>query len=185
MASASQFWDASCERNDTAFARSAWISKPKHTQQTCRQLKHQRNSNESWQARILPSCTERVADATQVMLRPAAEGTGVIAGGAVRVVLELAGVKNAFGKQLGSDSPLNNARATLTAISGMRTFKEVSSDRGISVQELMGLQKEKKGALQTLASGLQCKPCVVIVRALCSTGAVPAEDCAIAGCRVS
>ena len=72
----------------------------------------------------------------------------MIAGGAVRVVLELAGVKNAFGKQLGSDSPLNNARATLTAISGMRTFKEVSADRGISVQELMGLQKEKKGALQ-------------------------------------
>ena len=80
------------------------------------------------------------------MLRPAAEGTGVIAGGAVRVVLELAGVKNAFGKQLGSDSPLNNARATLTAISGMRTFKEVSADRGISVQELMGLKQEKKGA---------------------------------------
>jgi len=84
----------------------------------------------------------------QVMLRPAAEGTGVIAGGAVRVVLELAGVKNAFGKQLGSDSPLNNARATLTAISGMRTFKEVSADRGISVQELMGLNQEKKGAPQ-------------------------------------
>ena len=90
----------------------------------------------------------------QVMLRPAAEGTGVIAGGAVRVVLELAGVKNAFGKQLGSDSPLNNARATLTAISGMRTFKEVSADRGISVQELMGLNQEKKGAAQaSMSSG--------------------------------
>ena len=92
----------------------------------------------------------------QVMLRPAAEGTGVIAGGAVRVVLELAGVKNAFGKQLGSDSPLNNARATLTAISGMRTFKEVSADRGISVQELMGLNQEKKGAPQASVFAGKC-----------------------------
>lgn len=59
------------------------------------------------------------------MLRPAAEGTGVIAGGAVRVVLELAGVKNAFGKQLGTSNPLNNARATLEGIKTMRTFQQV------------------------------------------------------------
>jgi len=84
---------------------------------------------------------------SQVMLRPASEGTGVIAGGAVRVVLELAGVKNGFGKQLGSNSPLNNARATLVGIASMKTFKMVSKDRGISVAELMGLdQKKKKGA---------------------------------------
>ena len=75
----------------------------------------------------------------QVMLRPAAEGTGVIAGGAVRVVLELAGVKNAFGKQLGTSNPLNNARATLEGIKSMRTFQQVADERGLPVAELMGL----------------------------------------------
>jgi small subunit ribosomal protein S5 len=64
----------------------------------------------------------------QVMLRPAAEGTGVIAGGAVRVVLELAGVKNGFGKQLGSGNPLNNARATIEGLQSMRTFQEVCTN---------------------------------------------------------
>jgi len=71
-----------------------------------------------------------------VMLRPAAEGTGVIAGGAVRVVLELAGVQNCFGKQLGSPNPLNNARATLIGLKNVRTFKEVAVDRGCTVEQL-------------------------------------------------
>jgi hypothetical protein len=61
------------------------------------------------------------------MLRPAADGTGVIAGGAVRVVLELAGVKNAFGKQLGTSNPLNNARAAIEGIKAMRTFQQASA----------------------------------------------------------
>lgn len=78
---------------------------------------------------------ERSGGAT-VMLRPAAEGTGVIAGGAVRVVLELAGVQNCFGKQLGSPNPLNNARATIIALQNVRTFKEVAADRGITVEQM-------------------------------------------------
>ena len=64
----------------------------------------------------------------------------MIAGGAVRVVLELAGVKNGFGKQLGTANPLNNARATLEGIKSMRTFQQVSDLRGIPVADLMGLQ---------------------------------------------
>ncbi|DBA93220.1 TPA: ribosomal protein S5 [Trebouxia sp. C0005] len=76
--------------------------------------------------------------AAKVMLRPASEGTGVIAGGAVRVVLELAGVKNAFGKQLGSPNPLNNARAALVGLSEMRTFKEVAAQRDMTIEEFMG-----------------------------------------------
>ncbi|GAB4817456.1 hypothetical protein N2152v2_004502 [Parachlorella kessleri] len=78
--------------------------------------------------------------AAKVMLRPAAEGTGVIAGGAVRVVLELAGVKNGFGKQLGSGNPLNNARATIEGLRSMRTFSQISAMRDIPVAELMGRQ---------------------------------------------
>jgi len=76
--------------------------------------------------------------AARVMMRPAAPGTGVIAGGAVRTVLELAGVKNVLAKQLGSDNPLNNARAALDALDGLRTFAEVAEDRGIPVENLYG-----------------------------------------------
>lgn len=73
---------------------------------------------------------------SKVMMRPAAPGTGVIAGGAVRTVLELAGVKNILAKQLGSDNPLNNARAALDALSSLRTFAEVAEDRGVTLEHL-------------------------------------------------
>ena len=59
------------------------------------------------------------------MLRPGRAGTGVIAGGAVRVVLQMAGVRNAYGKQLGCSNKLNNARATVECLSKMRTVDEV------------------------------------------------------------
>jgi small subunit ribosomal protein S5 len=74
----------------------------------------------------------------KVMMRPAAPGTGVIAGGAVRTVLELAGVKNILAKQLGSDNPLNNARAAVEALATLRTFAEVAEERGISLEALYG-----------------------------------------------
>lgn len=74
--------------------------------------------------------------AAEVMLRPAAIGTGVIAGGAVRTVLELAGVENALGKELGSGNPLNNARAVLDAVSNMKQFSEVAKARGIPMEDL-------------------------------------------------
>ncbi|MQL73510.1 hypothetical protein Taro_005855 [Colocasia esculenta] len=74
--------------------------------------------------------------AAKVMLRPASPGTGVIAGGAVRIVLEMAGVDNALGKQLGSNNALNNARATVVAIQKMRQFREVALQRGIPMEEL-------------------------------------------------
>ncbi|RRT80326.1 hypothetical protein B296_00013481 [Ensete ventricosum] len=68
------------------------------------------------------------------MLRPASPGTGVIAGGAVRIVLEMAGVENALGKQLGSKNALNNARATVAAVQGMRQFRDVASERHLFSQ---------------------------------------------------
>ncbi|KAG9140365.1 hypothetical protein Leryth_019605 [Lithospermum erythrorhizon] len=74
--------------------------------------------------------------AASVMLRPAAPGTGVIAGGAVRIVLEMAGVENALGKQLGSNNALNNARATVVAVQQMRQFSEVAEERGIPMEQL-------------------------------------------------
>lgn len=77
------------------------------------------------------------AGAAHVMLRPASEGTGVIAGGAVRVVLELAGVKNGFGKQLGSANPLNNARAAVDGLAQQRTVQQVADERGLTVAEML------------------------------------------------
>jgi small subunit ribosomal protein S5 len=84
----------------------------------------------------IPHPTTGAAVGAKVMMRPAAPGTGVIAGGAVRTVLELAGVKNILAKQLGSGNPLNNARATTTALGTLRTLEQVAQERGIPVERL-------------------------------------------------
>jgi small subunit ribosomal protein S5 len=84
----------------------------------------------------IPHPTTGEGGGAKVMMRPAAPGTGVIAGGSVRTVLELAGVKNVLAKQLGSDNPLNNARATVDALETLRTFSEVAEERGIPVENL-------------------------------------------------
>ncbi|CAO2823862.1 unnamed protein product [Amaranthus hypochondriacus] len=83
-----------------------------------------------------PHRNEADYGAARVMLRPAAPGTGVIAGGAVRTVLEMAGVENALGKQLGSNNALNNARATILAVQTMKQFSDVARERGIPMEEL-------------------------------------------------
>lgn len=88
-----------------------------------------------------PHRIDGIAGAAKVMLRPASEGTGVIAGGSVRIVLELAGIKNAFGKQLGSGNPLNNARATVDGLRRQRTMQMVAAERGLTMEELVGYQR--------------------------------------------
>lgn len=84
----------------------------------------------------IPHPSNGVGGGAKVMIRPASPGTGVIAGGAVRTVLELAGVKNILAKQLGSGNPLNNARAAVNALSALRTFGDVAKSRGISLENL-------------------------------------------------
>jgi small subunit ribosomal protein S5 len=84
----------------------------------------------------IPHPADGAAVGAKVMIRPAAPGTGVIAGGSVRIVLELAGVKNILAKQLGSKNPLNNARAAIQALSSLRTFGQVAEERGISLDNL-------------------------------------------------
>ena len=87
-------------------------------------------------SRSLPQRRQGVAGGARVLVMPAAPGTGVIAGGAVRTVLEMAGVRNALAKQLGSSNPLNNARAAVDALSLMCTFHEVAEDRGVPIEKL-------------------------------------------------
>ena len=67
--------------------------------------------------------------AAVVLLRPAPKGTGIIAGGAVRAVLEMAGVKNVVSKMLGSKSKINNVRATLQALAKLRDIKQIKELR--------------------------------------------------------
>ena len=75
--------------------------------------------------------------AGSVMLKPASQGTGVIAGGAVRAVLELAGIENILSKSLGSKSPLNAANATIDALKNLRTFSDVANLRGLTLNEML------------------------------------------------
>jgi small subunit ribosomal protein S5 len=71
--------------------------------------------------------------ACKVIMRPSIEGSGVIAGGAVRIVLEVAGVKNVIAKQLGSDNLLNNARASICALKNLTTKSQVAKKRNLTL----------------------------------------------------
>ena len=76
--------------------------------------------------------------ASKILLKPACEGTGVKAGGAVRAVVELAGVKNILSKSLGSNTKVNMAYATLKALRSQRTVEEVAKLRGKTESEILG-----------------------------------------------
>ncbi len=85
----------------------------------------------------IPHPVQAKSGAGCVMLRPASQGTGIIAGGAVRSVLELAGIENILAKSLGSKAPLNAANATLEALKSLSTFGDMAKKRGLSMAEFL------------------------------------------------
>ncbi len=84
----------------------------------------------------IPHAQKGKYGAGKVLLRPAANGTGVIAGGAMRAVLESAGVQNVLAKSMGSSNPHNVIKATLDALRSMRSAKEIARQRGLTLEEL-------------------------------------------------
>ena len=91
--------------------------------------------------RTIPHDVRYKLGAAKVLLRPAVPGTGVISGGAMRAVVEAAGIHDILTKSLGSNNPINVVRATVAALASMRTLTQVAALRGQRPEEMVGRRR--------------------------------------------
>jgi small subunit ribosomal protein S5 len=87
-----------------------------------------------------------------VVLRPASPGTGVIAGGGVRAVLELAGIRDVLSKSIGTQNPINLVKATMEGLMGLRRPEDVAKLRGLSIKQVLGLDLIEEAAKEAAAA---------------------------------
>jgi small subunit ribosomal protein S5 len=113
--------------------------------------------------------------AGHVVLRPASPGTGVIAGGGVRAVLELAGIRDVLTKSIGTQNPINLVKATMQGLTSLRRPEQVAKLRGLSVNEVLGIQKKPESAKQAEGEAAP-EPVAVVAEPAAEEPEKPSEE---------
>jgi small subunit ribosomal protein S5 len=126
----------------------------------------------------LPHRTIGRFGAGHVVLRPASEGTGVIAGGGVRAVLELGGIRDVLTKSIGTNNPINQVKATMEGLRGLRRPQEVAELRGLTIRQVLGMPRREKSDEDKAADDAGAVDPVAVVAATPAEATADAEAAA-------